>query len=144
VHFLDEPLRWAHRELGSNGIVFLAVSGYGGFRGHLVPFLNSEIVFSSAPARLSLSTRAPVVPVVDLVDREGIHRVHLLDPLDPPISQKDEASFTLRLVRGFEALARQHLAQLDWIWYVLRCQEQRGEVAAYEEGKVVRATRRPS
>ncbi|MBN1426681.1 hypothetical protein JXA88_19210 [Candidatus Fermentibacteria bacterium] len=139
VHFLDEPLRWAHRQLAASNVVFMAISGYGGSRGHPQRFLNEDIAFSSAPARLAMATRAPVVPVVDLVDRHGLHHVRVHQPLEAP--QRGEAlpAFTHHLVRIFEGEVLRDLAQLDWIWYVIRCQEHRGEVPAYEEGAVIRA-----
>ncbi len=140
VHFLDEPLRWAYRELEANHVVFLAISGYGGPKGHPTRFLNAEIVFSSAPARLALDTGAPVVPLLDRFE-DGLHAIRVLEPLDPPTSRADMPAFTKSLVTRFEEVVSSDLAQLDWIWFVIRCQERRGEILAYEEGKVLRAKR---
>lgn len=139
VHFLDEPLRWIHDALAENKVVFLAISGYGGARGHVTRFLGNDILFSSAPARVALRTRAPVIPALDLVDGAGRHHVFIHPVREGPSSAASSLSFTRRLVSVFEEQARRAPAQLDWIWYVIRCQEQRGEVRAYEEGKAVRA-----
>ena len=140
VQFLDRSLRWVFTDLERGSLVFMAVSGYGGPRGHPVPFLNSEIVFSSAPARISHQANAWVIPSVDLFDEHGKHSIMLLDPMAPPESREALPSWTARLVSRFEALALVHPAQLDWIWYVIRCQEQRGEVSPYEEGKAIRSS----
>lgn len=142
VHFLDEPLTWAYRELRANHVVFLAISGYAGRRGIEVPFLNAPVVFSSAPARLASATGATIVPLVDIVDEAGIHRIRAFPALPPPAPSDTADLCTRRLVGIFEEVARTNLSQLDWIWYVIRCQERRGEVAPYEEGKIVRAARR--
>ena len=140
VRFLDRSLRWVFSEIERGSLVFMAVSGYAGSRGHPVTFLNSEIVFSSAPARISRQANAWVIPAVDLFDEHGAHSIRLLDPLPPPETRESLPLWTTRLVSQFEALALAHPAQLDWIWYVIRCQEQRGEVKPYEEGKAIRSS----
>ncbi len=139
VSFLDRSLRWVFRELHDNRVIFMAVSGYGGPSGHEVSFLSRDILFSSAPARISFKAQCPVIPAVDTIDERGRHVLKLLPPIKPPSAEDHLHAFTGSLVRIFEQEALSHPSQLDWIWYVIRCQEMRGEVKAYEEGKNIRA-----
>ncbi|MCU0611545.1 MAG: hypothetical protein MUE60_07130, partial [Candidatus Eisenbacteria bacterium] len=69
------------------------------------------------------------------------HHITVRPPPAPPDRPAGMVAFTHDLVRLFEEAALRHPAQLDWIWYVIRCQERRGEVAAYEEGKILRSKR---
>lgn len=133
VGVMTESVGWMVRDLAAGKMVFLAVSGYGGRKGISARFLGQELLFSSAPARLAATAGVPVVPVVDLRTPSGDHSVRL----GPPRSVPDKGSIdtvTRDLVEYFEEIVREHPGQLDWNWFVIRCQEARGEIEAYVEG----------
>jgi len=75
-----------------------------------------------------------------LLDEEGIHVIKLYPAIPPPKTSGELAHHTELLVSAFEREALSSLAQLDWIWYVIRCQERASEVEAYEEGKMLRGS----
>ncbi len=138
VRFLDRSLRWVFRDLSQGSVIFMAVSAYGGVKGHPVGFLNRDLLFSSAPARISFQAKVPIVPAVDFLDDKGTHVIKLYPAVSPPKIGEELSHHTKRLVSTFEREALSSLAQLDWIWYVIRCQERAGEVETYEEGKILR------
>jgi lauroyl/myristoyl acyltransferase len=133
VGLMSESVGWMARDLAEGKMVFLAVSGYGGRKGIPVRFLGQDVVFSSAPARLAVNAGVPVVPVVDLRTRGAGHRV-LVGPGLRVKGKSDVAEATGSLVSYFEGIVRAHAGQLDWNWFVIRCQEARGEIEAYVEG----------
>jgi KDO2-lipid IV(A) lauroyltransferase len=140
VGLMSESVAWMAHELAEGKLIFLAVSGYGGRKGIPARFLGQELLFSSAPARLASAASVPIVPVVDLRTPSGEHEVHF----GPPRSVPDRSGIgpvTGELVRYFEGIVREHPGQLDWNWFVIRCQEARGEVVPYVEG--VQADLRP-
>jgi len=143
VRFLDRSLRWVFRDLSRGSSIFMAVSGYGGAKGYPSEFMNQELVFSSALARISFQAKVPIVPAVDLVDDKGTHVIKLYPAVTTPQEAEEMIHCTGRLVSIFEREALLSLSQLDWIWYVIRCQERAGEVEAYEEGRILRADETP-
>jgi len=139
VSFLDKSLRWVYRELEAETLVFMAISGYGGNKGISAPFLSKELIFSSAPVRISRMTGRPILPAVDIVDSNGKHTLKLFPLLQPPSNSSEDVTQTIELIRRFEEVTRSYPSQLDWIWFVIRSQERAGEVAAYEEGRILRS-----
>jgi lauroyl/myristoyl acyltransferase len=133
VGLMSESVGWMARDLGEGKLVFLAVSGYGGRKGIPVRFLGQELLFSSAPARLASAAGVPIVPVVDLRTPSGGHSVHVGPPRLVP-GKSSIGAVTQELVEYFEKIVRDHPGQLDWNWFVIRCQEARGEIEAYVEG----------
>jgi lauroyl/myristoyl acyltransferase len=133
VGLMSESVGWMARDLAEGKLVFLAVSGYGGRKGIPVRFLGQELLFSSAPARLAVGAGVPIVPVVDLRTPSGEHEVHVAPPRSVP-DRSGIGPVTGELVRYFEGIVRDHPGQLDWNWFVIRCQEARGEIEAYVEG----------
>ena len=130
---MSESVGWMLRDLRRGGMVFLAVSGYGGRKGVKAPFLGQELLFSSAPARLAATAGVPVVPVVDLRTASGGH--HLIVGAARHVGEKRAVGEATRaLVSYFDDIVRDHPGQLDWNWFVIRCQEARGEVVPYVEG----------
>jgi len=139
VSFLDKSLRWIYRDLQSEKLVFMAISGYGGDKGIPASFLSKELVFSSAPVRIARITGRPIIPAVDIVGPQGVHTLKLFPPLPAPSHSSEDAIISRELVQIFETETRLYPSQLDWIWYVIRSQEHAGEVAAYEEGRILRS-----
>ncbi len=133
IGLMSEPVGWTARNLAAGKMVFLAVSGYGGRKGVNARFLGQELLFSSAPARLAAGARVPILPVVDLRTPSGEHRVRFGPPGFVP-GRSSIAPVTRELVAYFEEIVREHPGQLDWNWFVIRCQEARGEIEAYVEG----------
>ena len=73
------------------------------------------------------------MPVVDLRTGAAGHQV-LVGPAHRVASKRDVASATRSLVSYLEGIVREYPGQLDWNWFVIRCQEARGEIEPYVEG----------
>jgi KDO2-lipid IV(A) lauroyltransferase len=115
--------RWMFRALDQGEAVFMALSGFGGPRGAWVDLMGQNVLFSSAPARLALRTKAPILTTVCLRHDDGTCTVRIDPPLEVDHTSKgDQAvhAVTSDLVHRFRPLIAENPGQFNWMWYIIR------------------------
>ncbi len=115
--------RWMFRSLAAGEVVFMALSGFGGPRGAWVNLLGREVLFSSAPARLALSTGAPLLTTACLRRPDGSCLVRVDPPLPVDGSERGPQAIyhlTRAQVDRFRPLIEAEPGQFNWMWYIIR------------------------
>jgi len=107
VH-LGEFMRPLYRCLQNNELLMIAGDGIGGRRNpglnYLpIPFLGRQMLFPPGPARLALSTGAPLIPVF-CVQEDGKWHYRVL--FEPPIEQQDTGNQQLDVLANIGCIAK--------------------------------------
>ncbi len=127
----DTSPRWMFNALKQNEILQISPTAFGASKGCWIEFLGGRTLVSSSPARLAISTGAPLVPAFIFRAPDDRHRIEIRPPLE--IEQFDDRqrsidAATAELMKTLEEYTTQYPDQFYWMWFVIRRQQAEGLV----------------
>ena len=115
----QEPPVQAMRHLSSGGFLGVLVDQRVKERGIVVDFLGQPTRMTKAPARLSVSSGAPMIPVGVQRLSDHTHRISILPPIPP--GNGDIQKLTQKVALALEGFIRE--APEQWMWIHPRWEE---------------------
>ncbi len=126
VGFRGGSPRWMVEWLKNNGVLQIASTAEAGAKGITLPLLGRELLLSSGWIRLAARTGALIVPSL-IRHRSGDRHLLKIYPsfeVDPSTrSQEDLTAVAARLFRLLEPEFLTHPGELDWMTWLVRCEE---------------------
>lgn len=126
VGFRGDSPRWMVDWLKNNGVLQIASTAEAGPKGIILPLLGRKLLLSSGWIRLAARTGAMIIP--SLIRHRSKDR-HLLKiypsfEVDPTTKfQQDITEVATRFFRILEPEFRTHPGELDWMTWLVRCEE---------------------
>jgi len=131
VGYPDMSPRWMFSALKNNEILQISPTAFGASKGCWFDFLGGRTLASSSPARLAISTGAPLVPAFIFRLEDDQHRIEIRPPLEIEHfadRQQTIDAASVKLMRIVEEYAIQYPDQFYWMWFVIRRQQATGLV----------------
>jgi lauroyl/myristoyl acyltransferase len=130
--YVGEAARPILRHLKNNGVVAVLGERPYGEDGVKIRFFGHEVTFASGPARLALTSRAPLIPGFVLRRWDDSFRIFFRDPIVPPEGLSKEEKIrhmTQKFAEQLEELVRENATQWPTFYRVFEgsgLPEQRG------------------
>ncbi len=126
VGFRGDSPRWMIEWLKNNGVLQIASTAEAGAKGITLPLLGRELLLSSGWIRLAARTGALIIPSL-IRHRPGDRHLLKVYPsfeVDPSTkSREDITAVAARFFRLLEPEFRTHPGELDWMTWLVRCEE---------------------
>ena len=96
---LDRSKRYLFRALRNNEILFIAFDGREGVNWIPVDFFNHKALFSPGPLKLSLKTKAPILPTFIVRQKDDTHRLIIEPPFEFELAEDEEKTLALNTAK---------------------------------------------
>ncbi|OGW37834.1 MAG: hypothetical protein A2Y97_04050 [Nitrospirae bacterium RBG_13_39_12] len=96
---LDRSKRHLFRALRNNEILYIGFDGREGVNWIPVDFFNHKAFFSPGPIKLSLKTRAPILPTFIVRQKDDTHRLIIEPPFELELAEDEKKTLTLNTAK---------------------------------------------
>jgi KDO2-lipid IV(A) lauroyltransferase len=126
VGFRGTSPRWMVEWLEKNGVLQIASTAEAGAKGIIIQLLGRKLLLSSGWIRLAARTGAMIIPSL-IRHRPGDRHLLKVYPsfqVDPSTkSQEETTEVAAKFFRLLEPEFRTHPGELDWMTWLVRCEE---------------------